>query len=306
MYPEWTKYAAKMPATMENRVFELREVRTIMHMQDALKSIEDGRVAARLVYDESKLNKSRLPVVWTSANSWADGSIYGNVEFCFEWARLVSGMEFYWVEAITKYKPPAYRLLVSMPGASLPNGLVAQYNPAVDDGPIKLVAGKWFWNGTNTSEIMFAHDLSLEQATIGFVDHHPRMCRYGGSQCPERTHKNYHASSRVLSHILAKNVQTLDKQLSPQNSGGRNYVLDHATTWLWLKLIQSPPDGGPVNDPKDAANVMLGALALVSMGKMEAAKSTAGTIANKTLRKNALAQIVADHFGIAQWTFENE
>ena len=71
------------------------------HIADARRIIEDNRVRARIVYDESQLNRSRTHVCWVSANTWAYGSIYGTVEFSFKWSDLVAGKQVYWVEAMT-------------------------------------------------------------------------------------------------------------------------------------------------------------------------------------------------------------
>jgi hypothetical protein len=78
----------------------------------ARRIIEDKRLKAGLVYDASKLNKSRISVAWVSANTWGLGSIYGTVEFEFAWSDLVAGQKIYWVEAMN-YRPTAYRLLLS-------------------------------------------------------------------------------------------------------------------------------------------------------------------------------------------------
>src|SRR5689334_424834 len=98
---------------------ELSTVRHIAHVPAARRIIEDGRIRAGLVYDESRLNKSRISVAWVSANSWALGSIYGTVEFQFSWADIVAGQNIYWVEAMA-YRPPAFRLLLSKRTISSP------------------------------------------------------------------------------------------------------------------------------------------------------------------------------------------
>lgn len=62
---------------------ELTTVRHVVHVPFARRIVEDGRIKAGLVYDESRLNKSRISVAWVSANTWGPGSIYGTVEFQF-------------------------------------------------------------------------------------------------------------------------------------------------------------------------------------------------------------------------------
>jgi hypothetical protein len=108
---EWEEFGIKGdPATQGA---PLTIVRHIAHVPTAQRLIEDGEIKAGLVYDESRLNKSRISVTWLSANWWNQGSIYGTVEFQFDWKGLVAGQRIYWVEVIKKYNPPAYRFLLT-------------------------------------------------------------------------------------------------------------------------------------------------------------------------------------------------
>src|SRR5882672_4970637 len=105
----------------------------ICHVEDAYRIFEDGRIRSSLVWDKSKLRNTRTCVSWASANTWAGGSIYGNIRFDFDWAELIEGKQFYWVEAI-KYQPHAFRILVSENDHS-PAGL-ARYDAESGDGPL--------------------------------------------------------------------------------------------------------------------------------------------------------------------------
>jgi hypothetical protein len=150
---------------------ELMTVRHIAHVQSALRIIQDRRIKAGLVYDESKLNKYRISVSWVSANTWAFGSIYGTVEFKFSWADLIANQNIYWVEAMTNYKPNAYRLLLSK--RNITSGVVRRYNPEADDGPLRFKDAKYYWNGDYTSEFMIEDDLSLDRCNgVSFIAHH--------------------------------------------------------------------------------------------------------------------------------------
>jgi len=79
---EWQSY--KIKGDLAAVGAELSTVRHIVHVPSARRIIEDGRIKAGLVYDESRLNESRISVTWVSANTWNLGSIYGTVEFQFE------------------------------------------------------------------------------------------------------------------------------------------------------------------------------------------------------------------------------
>jgi hypothetical protein len=113
--PEWKRFKMSLkPLRREGgTAHELTTVRHIVHVPVARRIIEDGRIKAGLVYDESRLNRWRLSVVGVSANTWGPGSIYGTVEFQFSWSDLIVDRKIYWVEGMDDYSPPAYRLLLT-------------------------------------------------------------------------------------------------------------------------------------------------------------------------------------------------
>ena len=49
----------------------------------------------------------------TARNTWATGSIYGNVQFAFHWRNQIRRRHCYWVEPMTAYSPKAYRILLT-------------------------------------------------------------------------------------------------------------------------------------------------------------------------------------------------
>ncbi len=104
---EWEDY--KIKGGFATTGTELNTVRHVAHAPTACRIIEDRKIKAGLVYDESRLKKSRISVTWVSANTWAWGSIYGTVEFRFNWKQLIERKKIYWVEAITTYRPDACR-----------------------------------------------------------------------------------------------------------------------------------------------------------------------------------------------------
>src|SRR5690606_35213991 len=62
---------------------ELDFVAHVTHIQSALAILRDGRISARLVYDERSLNTTRTHVVWLSPNDWsgAGGVATGTLSF---------------------------------------------------------------------------------------------------------------------------------------------------------------------------------------------------------------------------------
>lgn len=176
---EWSAYRIRFPnnsdwqsdwQTEEGRVLET--VYHVAHAKSACRILEDGYLKAGLVRDESRLNESRIAVTWLSANTWANGSIYGNVQFSFSWANQVANRRFYWVEAMHSYKIPAYRILITDRDLS-ESKYVKPYDPLTDEGPLREGAGVWYWNGACTSEFLIERDIFLEQCTgFDFITHH--------------------------------------------------------------------------------------------------------------------------------------
>jgi hypothetical protein len=66
--PEWERYK------IVDTYAELTTVRHIVHLPVARRIVEDGRIKSGLVFDKSRLNKSRISVTWLSANNWALGT----------------------------------------------------------------------------------------------------------------------------------------------------------------------------------------------------------------------------------------
>ncbi len=162
--PEWDLYEAQFPKAGErsSNAAVLKTAHHVVHVPAARRILEDEELRSGLVYDESPLNKSRLSVNWLSANTWAHGSIYGNVQFSFPWSMLIEGRRFYWVEAMTAYRPHAYRILITDRDLNH-SRLLTPYDPYSDKGPLRERDGVWYWNYDYTSEFMFEGDLDLAE-----------------------------------------------------------------------------------------------------------------------------------------------
>jgi hypothetical protein len=72
MPDEWENFGIRRG---DRTAVELDTVRHIAHVPHARRIIEDERVKAGLVYDESRLKTSRISVAWVSANRWSRGSL---------------------------------------------------------------------------------------------------------------------------------------------------------------------------------------------------------------------------------------
>jgi hypothetical protein len=181
----------------------------VTHLASGLSVFSEGRIRAGLVYDESKLNRERIQVVWVSPNDWVGGFLYGSIKFDFDWKKLVSGRRTYWVEAITKYKPPAARILVTEVNRDADPSLQA-YDPTVPGGPwwYDASSDQHYWNDAFTLEIMLEQDLLVSESTrISFVPHHRTWCAVDNTNCPDDFERNHGLiGGRFLAGVLGRRL----------------------------------------------------------------------------------------------------
>lgn len=208
---EWTKYKVGKKSTRENwtesscQPFD--RVRHIAHVKEAIRIIEDRVIRSSLVWDESKLNNSRTCVSWVSPNSWADGSIYGNISFEYSWDDLIKDKDFYWVEDFKKYNPPAYRILITENDYSN-SELVTPYSVEDGNGPIYFDGENWYRNGHYTGEFLIDQNLHINSChEIKFEDHNDRFCAKSGSSCNDIKLSKHKAGSRFMANIIGRNIK---------------------------------------------------------------------------------------------------
>jgi hypothetical protein len=297
MPAEWDRF--KFDIGSENSR-ELTTVRHVVHAPFARRIVEDERIKAGLVYDESRVNKSRISVAWVSANTWGLGSIYGTVEFQFAWSDLVDGQKIYWVEAMN-YRPNAYRLLLSK--RDIPTGLIVPYNPAKDQGPLRLAAGKYYWNSAYTSEFMIEDDLSLNKCTgLDFVLHHQEFCRPFGNGCKDRQSQpaTHQTGGRMLAFVMGSALHVLDKHFKPQDEIQPFMNLDTAYRGLELELAQGE-FGGPIATGSKCQDVVRGSLALYGADQDDQARRLLALISSKETFLDALKDLIRGHFDDPNW-----
>jgi hypothetical protein len=297
MPTEWDRFKFEIG---EANSSELTTVQHVVHVPFARRIVEDRRIKAGLVYDASRLNKSRISVAWVSANTWTLGSIYGTVEFQFAWADLVAGQKIYWVEAMTDYRPNAYRMLLSK--RDLPTGLITPYDPAKDEGPLRLQDGKYYWNGAYTSEFMIEDDLSLDRCTgLGFVLHNQLYCRPFGNGCEDRQKQPQpqQTGGRMLSFVLGNRPHVLDKHLKPP--GVDPLTLDTAYRGLESSLSGQLQFTGAISADHECQAIVRGSLALNGADQVYQARKLLALISSKDNFTKALKTIVRSHFGDPTW-----
>jgi hypothetical protein len=71
---EWTPYKIGFSASGVQNGRILKNVFHVVHASKACRILEDARLRASLIYDESRLKRSRISVTWLSANvgEWVD------------------------------------------------------------------------------------------------------------------------------------------------------------------------------------------------------------------------------------------
>ena len=285
MPAEWDRF--KFEIGKQNSA-ELRTVRHVVHVPFARRIIEDGRIKAGLVHDESRLNRSRISVAWVSANMWALGSIYGTVEFQFAWTDIVAGQKVYWVEAMD-YRPNAYRLLLSK--RDIPAGLITPYDPAKDEGPLRLKDGIYYWNAAYTSEFMIEDDLSLDRCNgLNFVTHHQQYCRPFGIACPDRENQPTPARTggRILSYILGNELNILDTRLKPP--GVDTTMLDVGYEDLEDFLPKQVNFAGAASADAECQTIVRGSLALYNEDQTGQARNLLAMVSSKDNFTKALKE----------------
>lgn len=308
--PEWTSYRIDIPGTSRHHAREgtiLETVHHVVHVPTARRILEDNRLRAGLIYDESRLNRSRMCVTWVSANTWAQGSIYGNVQLSFAWSDLIRDRRVYWVEAMPDYSPPAYRLLLTDRDLSASRYLTP-YDPASDKGPLRERDGVWYWNGTYTSEFMIDSDLPLRRCTgLAFINHRPDRCRLNGSSCTDRTAPPYRTGGRVLAFLLGNDLHAVDRVLKTPVAPRRRRPLSDAVDVGIDGILRALGNkksrfAGGISRPASRQAVLRGALALYGADCKAEAQELISLLKSSDIFEKALTEIINDHFGITDWT----
>jgi hypothetical protein len=298
---DWDRFTIDEPTTggLKAKADELKEIHHIVHPQAASYILDEGRIRTGLVYDESKLTKSRTTVIWLSANLWDPGSIYGTVRFAFPWLDLIQGCRFYWVEGMD-YRPPAYRILVTKNDYSH-LGLTS-YDPKVDKGPLRFLNGLWYRNSKDTAEFMLDRDLDLSEATRFQPEKHKENgCRIYKSGCRHLKTPTMDTAMWMVSHVLSRGIHTIDhvyKSYFP-----RSPDLDHGMSGIWLRLggFNHSHFSGSIGPGPQSHSIIKGALGLLAADRRVEAKELTSLLDSPATLEKGLEGIVNDHFNVSGW-----
>jgi hypothetical protein len=295
----WNEYALKLPKKGDlGSGRSLASVMHVTHTASALRILEDGRVVRGLIQDESALNAFRTTVTWLSPNHWHYGSRYGNVEFSFDFAKLVTGRAIYWVERIQKYRPHACRLLISDGDVSkLP---VIHYDPNKAKGPLRFIDGAWWWNGDITLELMLDADLMLADCIkLDFINHHPSMCAVDWNSCQEKGQAGDRPAARIVAGILAREWNVVDHLLVNSAGNDVSNAMDVGLSRIPLMLAAiNDKLAGPLKGKASIDAALRAALLQLASGDREGAKATAALLPNDRALLKSLSRICEAHLGV--------
>lgn len=300
---EWSKFGISLPGSgaSSDALAVLSDVHHVAHARDARRIIEDGRMKARPVYDESILNSTRTHVTWVSPNTWNQGSIYGTVAFSFPWGTAVEGKHIYWVEAITKYSPSACRFLVT--DQVNPAGGVKPYDPNIDDGPLRYSKGTWYWNSKICLELMLEQDLPLADCReVRFVRHHPAICRLHRNDCAEQVTQEGRSTARTVAFILGSGSHGADNGLLPDvglPKGRRSTTaIETGLSHLYFSLSGRNKIGGAFRVSPEARSVVRAAMVQYALGRRSQARRLVRLLASAEVLLDAMQQIARRHFKV--------
>lgn len=301
----WLKYKVGSPSTRKNwtepSCQPCTEVSHVSHVEAALKIVGEKKIRQGLVFDESMLNTERVLVTWVSPNSWVNGFRYGNVRFTYEFADLIEGKNFYWVEAMTAYSPTACRILITSAdrSASLPI-----YDPSRGDGPwwFDSSSDSHYINGNYCLEFMVEDDLKVRKATrVDFVQHHGEWCsvhRTSPKDCNEIGLSNGKGGARFLMLAASRgvNLSPLRESLIEED-GELSHQVQNALGWVahkFQKLNYSAKVTASSDTGKAVARAVLNALAI---GQKDEADLLASMFRSEDLLIKALATVIGESLG---------
>lgn len=296
--PKWEDYRI--------RGGDEREIESVYHvayLPVGKRIVEDGQVNSGLIYDRSLLNRSRISVAWLSANTWAQGSLYGTVSFAFPWAEIIKDQNIYWVEAITDYSPTAFRFLLTK--RDKPSRHLQPYDPERDNGPLRLRDGKWLRAGHLTSEFMIEEDLSLDRSIeLDFISHHHTYCNLNGGACEElrRQPRPQKTAASMLAHTLARNDHSIDRLWKPAGVRAVFTPLETGYSGLLTELGGRKTDfGGALRRPESCGEALMGALSLYSLNRIPEARKLLSLVSSFEHLERALLKVVRRHFKDSRW-----
>lgn len=261
--PEWSPY--RVGEVGDASCLPMTKVTHTTHIHQAVEIIRNGTISAGLVFDESKLRRYRMRVVWLSPNYWHPGFRYGNIQFHFKLRDILQGVKAYYVET-AKYETRAPRILLTdQPDR---DKRFTPYEQGDRSGPWwhDVRNKKHYYNDKYTLELMLESDLSLIDASeITFVKHHEKYCSIHPTNpdaCKETGCEGKRAGGYFIARIVGEHL-------------GR-----HAAQLVTVDSDPSPA----LRSAWQSIKSSLGRLASEFSGTMDADKQSASALGRAILR----------------------
>lgn len=281
-----------LPAQGAPNVCRLDLLHHVTHAPAAVRILEDGRIARRLVDDGSILDAHRSMVTWLAPNRWVRGSRHGTVQFSFDFAELVAGRRLYWVEYVEGRAIPTCRLLVT--DADVRDLPLRRYDPDRSRGPLRLLDGAWFWRDDVAMEIMFDGDIPLSRCRgLAAVAHNQDYCGRGSAvRCGEVEASTAETAARVLGGFMAGRygmpaaaLVTAGGELAP--------LVAEGLTGIRVALgVDFGGVAGAVRRKRDVDELVRAALLHLSVGDVAGAVSTVALAASARRVRRALDRLL--------------
>lgn len=280
------------PAGPSGQYARLREIYHVSHVPTALRILEDKRIVARRVDDNSCLDTHRVSVTWMAPNRWPEkGSRYGTVEFAFDFAALVEGRQIYWVESVDDRSLDTCRMLISDRDVShLP---VKRYDPDRSEGPLRLIDGEWFWRNNLEFELMVEGDLAMSRCIgVEVVRHNREHCgRRSAYRCDEVNGDEIKTAARIVAGALAGRYRLPSQSLT--EGGWVSGFLQRG----WFGIVdgldaQFDDIDGKVSGKQGVELIVTAALMQLADGNVHGATDTAPLVSSAKRVRSSLRRLL--------------
>ena len=304
--PEWEKYAVgkKHGILFKDDCTPFEAVNHVCHVVSAIGIAQADGIQPSLVYDESRLNDSRILVSWLSPNYWHHGFRYGNISFSFPIQQLVADKHYFWVESIA-YGIHAVRILITDIDRS---DELEPYDPTIGNGPwyYDQAKGKHFFNGKYTLELMVEGSVPLEMLNdFSFVKHHGKMCslnRNDPNSCPEIGLAEHEGGSRFLA--IAAATGTSLHRLTPfvfKDAKPTYTIRNQLRAFMRHALEEVETEGNFAGDNLVSRATARAVLNAYAQGRNDEMEALLAEFAGDDAFLRAAAQLIGQCLGIAEW-----
>ena len=279
----------------------------VTHIPLSKYLLETKKIIPNLIQDKSILNSERIKVIWLSPNTWAHGSLYGNIRFSYDFNQLIENKNFYAVEVMKRYSPVACRILISNKNYSK-HKLLSKYNP------YKKYGGPWYINSHGENyynkncniEFMFEDDLDvLDAEEIDFVKHHNSLCNIHHPESCQYLGRSQRNSEMIfISHILGNDISL--KNMYYNNSTHKKREIKYVYKDVISALSKSNKFEGNLKSKKIKVQICKSVLDLIGKEKNDKALVLSKSLNSKDDLESTMRKIFCKYFNIKEDKFIKE